>query len=209
VDVEAVGLGDFGRPQGYLERQVRRWSQQWDRSTTAELPAIEELIRRLKRALPAAGDSSLVHGDYRLGNLALDPRDPGRVIAIFDWEMATLGDPLADLGYTLMYWGEEGEPERGECPVPHAAVTARRGFPTRADLVEEYARRSGRDVGAIDFYCVLALYKGAVIAEGIYARFLQGKTLGRGFEGMTRQAGALAERALAIADASPLRALHG
>ena len=209
VDVEAVGLGDFGRPQGYLERQVRRWSQQWARSATAELPAIEALIRRLNDALPTATDPGLVHGDYRLGNLALDPGDPGRVIAIFDWEMATLGDPLADLGYTLMYWGEEGEPERGACPVPHAAVTARPGFLTRAELVEEYARRSGRDVGRIDFYRVLALYKGAVIAEGIYARFLQGKTLGPGFEGMTRQAGVLAERALAIADASPLRSLRG
>jgi aminoglycoside phosphotransferase (APT) family kinase protein len=209
VDVEAVGLGDFGRPRGYLERQVRRWSQQWERSATGPLPAIEELIRRLKAALPASPRASLVHGDYRLGNLALDPADPGRVIAIFDWEMATLGDPLADLGYTLMYWGEEGEPERDACPLPHAAVTARPGFLTRAELVEAYAQRSGRDVEAIDFYCVLALTKSAVIAEGIYARFLQGQTLGPGFEGMTRHTGRLAERALAIADASPLRGLRG
>jgi aminoglycoside phosphotransferase (APT) family kinase protein len=100
VDFEAIGLGDFGRPDGYLERQLRRWAQQWERSKTGPLPAIEELGRRLARSLPTSPAPTLVHGDYRLGNLALDPRDPGRIVAIFDWEMATLGDPLADLGYT-------------------------------------------------------------------------------------------------------------
>ncbi len=110
VDVERVGLADFGRPAGYLERQVRRWSQQWERSKTRELPAIDELARRLASSLPASPAPTLVHGDFRLGNLALDPADPGRVVAVFDWEMATLGDPLSDLGYTLIYWGEESDP---------------------------------------------------------------------------------------------------
>ncbi len=209
VDPAAVGLDGFGRPHGYLERQIHRWSQQWARSATGELPAIDELIRRLQRALPEQGDSGLVHGDYRLGNLALDPGDPGRIVAIFDWEMATLGDPLADLGYTLIYWGQVGDPDPGPSSFPQASATAQPGFLTRSELIEEYARRSRRDVGAIDFYRVLALYKGAVIAEGIYARFLQGKTLGPGFEGMTRHAGRLADAALAVADASPLRALRG
>jgi aminoglycoside phosphotransferase (APT) family kinase protein len=209
VEPAAVGLADFGRPDGYLERQVRRWSQQWERSATEPLPAIDELIRRLRRALPQASDASIVHGDYRLGNLALDPADPGRVLAIFDWEMATLGDPLADLGYTMIYWGEKSDEGLEGHPLPHAALTAREGFLTRDELVEEYARRSGRDVSAIDFYRVLALYKGAVIAEGIYARFLQGKTVGEGFEGFTRASSGLARAALAVADASSLAALRG
>ena len=132
-----------------------------------------------------------MHGDYRLGNLALDPRDPGRVAAIFDWEMATLGDPLADLGYTLIYWTEPGDAASGGSPFG-ASVTAQPGFATRAELVEAYARATGRDVAAIDFYQVLALYKLAVISEGIYARFQMGKTLGPGFENMQRAAGPLA-----------------
>jgi len=197
VDFAAIGLGDFGRPDGYLERQLRRWAQQWERSKTAPLPAIEELARRLAGSLPRSPAPALVHGDYRLGNLALDPRDPGRIVAIFDWEMATLGDPLADLGYTLIYWTEPGDPAAG-APFG-ASVTAQPGFATRDALVDSYARASGRDVAAIDFYQVLALYKLAIISEGIYARFQMGKTLGPGFESMQRAAEPLAERALTLA----------
>ncbi len=206
VDFHAIGLGDFGRPEGYLERQVRRWSEQWQRSRTRPLPEIDELAVRLRAALPASPPPALVHGDWRLGNLALDPADPGRVVAIYDWEMATLGDPLADLGYTLIYWIEAGEPPpaRGG-PSP----TALPGFATRRELCEAYARASGRNLAAIDFYQVLALYKLAVISEGIHARFAMGKTVGEGFEGYAAQTEALARRALAIADASGDRALRG
>jgi aminoglycoside phosphotransferase (APT) family kinase protein len=207
VDFRAIGLADFGRPDGYLERQVRRWAQQWERSKTGPLPVIDELARRLAAALPASPAPTLVHGDYRLGNLALDPRDPGRVAAIFDWEMATLGDPLADLGYTLIYWTEAGDP-RGGSPFG-ASVTTEPGFATRAQLVEAYARATGRDVASIDFYQVLALYKLAVISEGIYARFQMGKTLGPGFENLQRATGPLAERALALANASSDARLRG
>jgi aminoglycoside phosphotransferase (APT) family kinase protein len=207
VDVAAVGLADFGRPDGYLERQVRRWAQQWERSKTGPLPAIEELARRLAAAIPRSPAPTLVHGDYRLGNLALALRDPGRVVAIFDWEMATLGDPLADLGYTLIYWTEPGDAATGT-PIG-ASVTAQPGFHTRAELIEGYARASGRDVAAIDFYQVLALYKLAVISEGIYARFRMGKTLGPGFENMQRAAEPLAARALALASASAEPRLRG
>jgi aminoglycoside phosphotransferase (APT) family kinase protein len=206
VDYERVGLGDFGRPEGYLERQVRRWSKQWEGNKTDEMPEIEELIRRLNAAIPKSADPTIVHGDYRLGNMALDPDDPSHIVAIFDWEMATLGDPLADLGYTLIYWAEQGEGQDGAGLAP---VTARPGFLKRADLIEEYARRSGRDVAAIDFYQVLALYKLAVISEGIYKRFTLGKTLGKGFEGMGRGSVATARRALAIADASSDSRLRG
>lgn len=197
VDFAAIGLGDFGRPDGYLERQLRRWAQQWESSKTGPLPAIDELGRRLARSLPTSPAPTLVHGDYRLGNLALDPRDPGRIVAIFDWEMATLGDPLADLGYTLIYWTERDDVPAGS-PFG-ASITAQPGFATRAELIDAYARASGRDVSAIDFYQVLALYKLAIISEGIYARFQMGKTLGPGFESMQRAAEPLAERALVLA----------
>ncbi len=200
VDWRAVGLEGFGRPEGYLERQVRRWSQQWERSKTRELAEVDELIRRLGQALPESGAATIVHGDYRLGNIALAPDDTGRVRAIFDWEMSTLGDPLADLGYSLIYWAQESDPP--EMRTGFMNVTAQRGFLSRAELVETYAKRSGRDVAAVDFYTVLALYKLAVISEGIYARYLKGKTVGEGFENYTDQAPHLARRALAIADAS-------
>jgi len=202
VDYRAVGLESFGRPDGYLERQVRRWSQQWERSKTSELPEIDELIRRLGAALPKSPAPTIVHGDYRLGNMALDPRDPGRVVAIFDWEMATLGDPLADLGYTLIYWYEAGDAAHDDGISTMARFTAKPGFFTRAEIIAEYAQRSGRDVEAVDFYQVLALYKLAIISEGIYARYLQGKTYGEGFDGMVRSTPALAQRALRIADTS-------
>jgi aminoglycoside phosphotransferase (APT) family kinase protein len=208
VDYRAVGLEGFGRPDGYLERQVTRWSQQWERSKTSDVAAITELIRRLRAALPPSPPPTIVHGDYRLGNMALDPEDPGRVVAIFDWEMATLGDPLADLGYTLIYWTETGDPPPERSVGAASPFTTLPGFLTRAELVSEYAARSGRNVEAIEFYQVLALYKLAVISEGIYARYLQGKTLGDGFAGMTRAAEALAQRALAIADASMDRRLR-
>ena len=203
IDYRAVGLEGFGHPEGYVERQVRRWAQQWERSQTAPLPDIETLATRLRAALPSSPPPTIVHGDFRLGNLALDPADPGRVVAVFDWEMATLGDPLADLGYTLIYWADPGDEIDAASIGSVSPFTQLPGFPRRAELVEAYARGSGRDVDAVDFYQVLALYKLAIIAEGIYARYLQGKTLGEGFTGMVRPTAALASRALAIADASP------
>jgi aminoglycoside phosphotransferase (APT) family kinase protein len=209
VDYRAVGLAELGHPEGYLERQVRRWSQQWERSQTSPLPAIDELIRRLRAALPGSPPPTIVHGDYRLGNMALDPNDPGRVVAVFDWEMATLGDPLADVGYCSVYWTERYDPPPSGGIGTGSTFTALPGFFTRAEIVAEYAQRSGRNVEAVDFYQVLALYKLAVIAEGIYARYLQGKTLGEGFEGMLRTAPTLVQSALAIADASTDRRLRG
>lgn len=196
VEPAAVGLADFGRPEGYVERQVRRWARQWEGNRTAPLPEIDELLRRLARAVPAQSDAAIVHGDYRLGNMALDPEDPGRVVAIFDWEMATLGDPLADLGYTLIYWIEPDEPDL----VASGGVTARPGFASRDELVARYAAVSGREVAAVDFYRVLAYTKLAVISEGIYKRFQMGKTVGETFA--DRRAPVLAEHALAIADAA-------
>ncbi len=209
VDVAAAGLADFGRADGYLARQLRRWRTQWDANRTAPLPEIDALLARLERALPARSDATLVHGDYRFGNLALDPRDPGRVVAIYDWEMATLGDPLADVGYTLIYWVEPGDPlpQRGGIEEV-GAVTAHPGFYSRKEVAAAYAAASGRDLAQIDFYQVLALTKLAVISEGIFKRFQLGQTAGRGFGKMNRAAEPLAQRALAIADASADRRLR-
>jgi aminoglycoside phosphotransferase (APT) family kinase protein len=209
VDWRAAGLEGFGRPEGYLARQVRRWSEQWERSKASDLPEIAELRRRLEASLPATPVATLVHGDWRLGNVALDPADPGRIVAIFDWEMATLGDPLADLGYTLVYWGEPGDAPGSRGPGRYAAVTTAPGFHTRAELVEEYARASGRDVASVDFYEVLALYKLAVISEGAYARWRAGLTAGEGFETVERASVPLCEAALALAARSALPALRG
>jgi len=209
VDWRAVGLAGFGRPEGYLARQVKRWSEQWERSKASDVPLIRELIRRLEAALPHSPAATLVHGDWRLGNLALDPADPGRVVAIFDWEMATLGDPLADVGYTLVYWGEPEDAPGSRGPGRYASVTTAPGFSSRAELVAEYSRASGRDATSIDFYEVLALYKLAVISEGAYARWRAGQTAGEGFENVERVSVPLCEAALAIAERSSLPGLSG
>jgi aminoglycoside phosphotransferase (APT) family kinase protein len=178
VDPADVGLGDFGRPDGYLERQVRRWRGQWDRVATRTLPDLDELHGRLARALPASGAPAIVHGDYRLDNTILAPGDLGRIAAIVDWEMATLGDPLADLGMLLMYWDPACEPVLGARHVP----TANPGFPSGRELAERYAEKSGRGIEAVDYYQALGCFKLAVIAEGIHARYLAGQTVGAGFE---------------------------
>ena len=180
VDYRAVGLEDFGRPEGFLERQLRRWSEQWSRSNTRELPEIEELVRRLRLSLPASRPATIVHGDYRLGNMAVTW---GPVISgIFDWEMATLGDPLTDLGWLLTSWGETTDSRRVIEMGRITFVTAKPGFLTRAKLAAEYGRRSGIDVSNAEWYELFAYFKRAVIIEGIWARFQAGETVGEGFE---------------------------
>ena len=205
VDYEAVGLSEFGRPDGYVERQVRRWGEQWQRSKTRELPAIDELARRLHAAVPVSPPPTIVHGDYRLDNTMLAPRDLGRIVAVLDWEMATLGDPLADLGLFLVYWAREDDGVQGV----GAAIDAAAGFATRAEVVDRYAKQSGRDVSQLDFYEILASYKLAIILEGIHARYLMGKTVGAGFEHIGNLVEALVTRALDQASGSPVAALRG
>jgi len=178
VDPASVGLGDLGRPVGYLARQVRRWYGQWSRVATRELPTLDELHRRLARSTPPESGASIVHGDYRMDNVILDHAEVGTILAIVDWEMAALGDPLADLGLTLVYWDPVCAPVLG---VRHAP-TANPGFPTGAWLAARYAERSGRDVSALAFYQALGYLKLAVIAEGIHARHLAGQTVGAGYD---------------------------
>jgi aminoglycoside phosphotransferase (APT) family kinase protein len=175
VDPDAVGLGDLGRRDGYVERQLRRWARQWEQSKTRELPAIEEVGRRLAARVPPQGPAAIVHGDYRLDNLMLSPA--GEVVAVLDWELCTLGDPLADVGLLMAYWPEPGDEVRPLTSPPSALP----GFPSRADLAGAYAAVAGRDLSELDFYVALGFWKLAVILEGVYARAAAG-AYGGGFD---------------------------
>ena len=205
VDFTAVGLGDFGRPDGYCERQVRRWGEQWERSKTREIPAVDEVARRLRAALPRSSTPTIVHGDYRLDNTMMSLDDPGRIVAVLDWEMSTLGDPLADLGLFLLYWGQSD----AQVIATGSAIGTQEGFLDHDGIVDAYAARSGRDLSELDWYEVFAAYKLAIIVEGINARFQMGKTLGEGFEAMGAMVAGLIDAALERADRSSIAALRG
>ena len=205
VDYQAVGLADFGRPDGFLERQVRRWGEQWERSKTRELPAVDELARRLRQALPESGPPTIVHGDYRLDNTMMASDDPGTIVAVLDWEMSTLGDPLTDLGLFLLYWGQAD----AQIIATGSAISHQDGFLSRDDIVARYASVSGRAVDQLDWYVILASYKLAIIVEGINARYQMGKTLGEGFETMGAMVSGLIDNALEQANRSEIAALRG
>ncbi|MET7461187.1 phosphotransferase family protein [Nonomuraea sp. NPDC005501] len=181
VDHREVGLDGFGRPDGYLARQLDRWCQQWERSKTAELPEYDRLVTRLRDRLPPASAGTLVHGDYRLDNTLVRLAPEPEIMAVVDWEMSTLGDPLADLGLTLTYWQDPGDEERASIPVA-GDVTLAPGFLSAAEFAAHYAKASGRDIPDLGFYVAFGNFKLAVIVEGIHARFRQGKTVGEGFE---------------------------
>ncbi|HVY97283.1 MAG TPA: phosphotransferase family protein [Solirubrobacterales bacterium] len=177
ADYERLGLGGLGRPAGFAARQVKRWTGQLE-SGIRVTPAMRELGRRLEAAVPAREEAALVHGDYRIDNVVLDPADPGRVAAVLDWEMATLGDPLADLGMLLMYWRRPGE----RCASEVHAITQAEGFPERGELIDAYAAATGFDLDGLEFFLALAHFKLAVIVAGIRARMEAGETVGGGFE---------------------------
>jgi aminoglycoside phosphotransferase (APT) family kinase protein len=193
VDPAEVGLSDFGRPDGYLERQLRRWRTQLDASHSREVPGIDELHARLAATRPDSGRAALVHGDFRLDNLIVD--DDDRIAAVLDWEMATLGDPLADLGLLLVYWDRvTGDPDDTGRPWVSDAVNARAGFPPGRDVVARYARRRGVDLSRLPWYVGFGYFKLAVIAEGIYYRYVHGQTVGAGFEHFGAQVPVLVAR---------------
>ncbi|MFF3646471.1 phosphotransferase family protein [Streptomyces sp. NPDC002564] len=175
VDPVAAGLGDFGRPEGFLDRQLRRWGKQLDASRNRELPGIDELHAALGRALPASPAATVVHGDYRLDNVLIG--DDDRIKAILDWEMSTLGDPLTDLGLLVMYSAKLEVPDS-----PVSTTAGAPGHPDPAELIERYAARSGRDVSAVSWYTAFAWFKLAVILEGIHYRYTLGQTVGAGFD---------------------------
>jgi aminoglycoside phosphotransferase (APT) family kinase protein len=200
VDAAAVGLGDLGRPAGYLERQVRRWGKQLESSRSRDVPGLEDLGRRLAEAVPESQRVSLVHGDYKLDNVVVDSADPGRVLAVLDWEMATLGDPLSDLVNAVVWWDGVRDNEGA----PFAAVPSEvPGFPSSSRLLDRYAAATGTDLGALPWYLGLACYKLAAIFEGMYYRDIQGLTVGEGFDRLAGLAPALAERGHALFDAGP------
>ena len=180
VDYAAVGLADFGRPEGYLSRQLARWQRQWELSNTREMPGYAELVSRLTAGLPQSAEGTLVHGDFRLDNTLVQLTTPARIAAVVDWEMSTLGDPLADLGLTLSYWadGDEAFPDINV----GATVTALPGFYTRKQFAARYAELAGRDVSEIGYYIAFGYFKLAVVLEGIHARYLLHQTVGEGFE---------------------------
>jgi aminoglycoside phosphotransferase (APT) family kinase protein len=168
VDVDAVGLGGLAKRKGYVERQVRRWTTQWEKSKTRELASIDEVGRRLAADLPEQVGVSIAHGDYRFGNCLVDT-EAARITSVLDWELCTLGDPLADVGYVGVYWSDPGEAQ-GRANDPTGVV----GFPTYAELLERYALRTGRDLSNIGYYVAFSSWRLAVISEGVYARFVNG-----------------------------------
>ncbi|MFB6550035.1 MULTISPECIES: phosphotransferase family protein [unclassified Streptomyces] len=176
VDPAAVGLGDFGRPEGFLDRQLRRWAKQLDASRNRDLAGIDELHATLGRELPRSPAPTVVHGDYRLDNVLIGG-DGDEINAILDWEMSTLGDPLTDLGLLVMYSMPLGMPDS-----PVSTTAQAPGHPAPAELIERYAARSGRDVSAVAWYTAFAWFKLAVILEGIHYRYTLGQTVGRGFD---------------------------
>jgi aminoglycoside phosphotransferase (APT) family kinase protein len=175
VDWRAAGLEGFGKPTGYLERQLRRFKGLWELNRTREIPAVESIGSWLAEHLPSSGPATIVHGDFRLGNTMFAPEAPARLAAVLDWEMATIGDPLADLGYLCMMWTEAGDPEVG-LREHLGKVTRAEGFPTRAELIARYEELSGRSMSDIRWYTTLALWKSVVFMEGNYKRAVAGTT---------------------------------
>lgn len=196
VDFAAVGLGDFGRPDGYLERQVGRWKKQLEASRSREIDGIDELADRLTGSVPTTGEGTIVHGDYRLDNALVDTEGADVITAVLDWEMSTLGDPLTDLAVMLAYQHlalDSGPDAMGQVTDAPKAP----GYLSPDEIVERYASGSGRDVGELGFHLGLAYFKLAVILEGIHLRFTQGKTLGAGFEGIGAMIDPLVQHGLA------------
>jgi aminoglycoside phosphotransferase (APT) family kinase protein len=198
VDYAAIGLGDLGKPAGFVERQIEGWHQRWQAAATEDVPEMEAVYRWLASHVPAASTFALVHNDFKLDNVMLAAGDPGRLVGVFDWDMATLGDPLSDVGALLAYWSEPTDPP--DLQAIAMMPTGPLGFPTRAELVARYAERSGRAVDHINFYQALGLFRVVVIVAQIYIRYVRGQTqdrrfaaLGAAIRPMARAAQALLE----------------
>ncbi len=199
VDVDEVGLGDLAKREGYVARQVKRWSTQWAQSKTRELPAIDEVARLLGERLPEQRGVSIAHGDYRFGN-CLTNMEAGRIAAVLDWELCTLGDPLADVGYLGVYWfNGDVATSRANDPTPAG------GFLTYEDLLQRYALRTGRDLSGIGYYVAFSCWRLAVISEGVYARYLHGAMGAQ--EGVEFETFKLGTEALAIRALDAMRSL--
>ena len=191
VDPAAIGLDALGKPEGFLERQVRGWAGRFERAKTGEVPIAEEVRAWLLAELPPSPRATLVHNDWRLDNMAVAADDPGRCVAVYDWDMCTVGDPLCDVGTVLSMWANRGEGPAGTSPMP----THSEGFMSREQATARYGERSGRDVNGIAYYNVFGTFKMAVVLQQIYFRFHCGQTHDERFAGM----GAAAENLFRLA----------
>jgi aminoglycoside phosphotransferase (APT) family kinase protein len=192
VSVTKGPLVKLGKPKGFVSRQIANWTERWHAAQTTLVPDVDAVAAWLAAHAPADPSTpSVVHGDYKLDNVMLDADDPGRIVAIFDWEMAALGDPLVDLGILLAYWGPTGPPDANG----HAVITERPGWLTGDDLVERYARASKRDVSAIRFYEVFALFKIAIVVQQLFARYVRGESRDERFARFDVRVAYLAARA--------------
>jgi aminoglycoside phosphotransferase (APT) family kinase protein len=199
VDVQRSGLQHLGKPQGFVERQVRGWTDRWHRSKTGDLPEMDAVARWLLERLPPSPERpTIVHGDFKLDNLMLDADDPSQIVGVFDWEMAALGDPLVDVGILLAYWVPNAPPDQQDALT---TVTTLPGWITPVELVERYAEASGRDVSGLRFFEVFALFKIAVVIQQIYFRFVNGQTDDPRFANFGARVNFLARRAAGIAAA--------
>jgi aminoglycoside phosphotransferase (APT) family kinase protein len=192
VDPATVGLGDWGRPDGYLSRQLRRWRKQWDAAHSHESDTIDELFDLLTASLPDTKYPGIVHGDFKVDNVMVSVDDPGTVVGLLDWEMSTLGDTLADVGLLISFWDEPG---RVFNPLTQG-VTAFDGFPSADEILDQYVQRRGIERAEIRWYVAFADLKIAIILEGMYVRHQAGQTLGEGFDGIGEMVQPLLDRAL-------------
>lgn len=195
IDIEKHGLIAMGKPEGFVERQVHGWSERWQRAKTEEIPVMDDVIRWLEEHMPVSGKPTLVHNDYKLDNIMMGGAD--RVEAVLDWEMTTVGDPLADLGLTICYWTWANGPKVRAAGIP--AITNLPGWYTRDQFIERYAEKTGRDVSAVGYHEVLGVFKLAVIIQQIYVRFHRGQTNDERFREFGGRARALVELAAELA----------
>jgi aminoglycoside phosphotransferase (APT) family kinase protein len=200
IDVRTPPLSPLGKPAGFVERQVRGWSERWRRSQTTPLPEMDALAGWLRDHLPDDPTvPSIVHGDFKLDNVMLDPDDVGRIVAVFDWEMSALGDPLVDLGILLTYWSPTAPPEQRDALT---SVTDRPGYFVRQEIIDRYAARSARDLTTIGYYEIFALFKIAVVIQQIYYRYAHGQTTDRRFATFDARVAYLARHAARLAESA-------
>ena len=193
IDIVKHGLVSLGKPEGFLERQVRGWFERWNRAKTEENALMDRIIQWLTDQMPASPAPTLVHNDFKLDNVMLNLQDPGRIEAVLDWEMATVGDPLVDLGLILCYWAQPSDPGGTK-----ASITAQAGWYTRGELIGQYAEKTGRDMSLIRYYEVFAIFKLAVVLQQIYFRFHRGQTQDERFRHFDKRVHNLIHQAAAL-----------
>jgi aminoglycoside phosphotransferase (APT) family kinase protein len=200
VDIYSSGVVGIGKPAGFVTRQVRGWTDRWHRAKTTELPEVDVVIRWLNERIPPDPDPgskfppTLVHNDFKLDNVMLDPENPARVVAVLDWEMCTVGDPLVDLGILLCYWPQKDDPEARRDSI--SSVTTEEGWLTRAEVVGRYAAKTGRDLSGIAFYEIFALFKITVVLQQIFFRYYNGQTHDQRFKDFDKRVKGLAQAAI-------------